>query len=263
MTFSPEAIADLLKGRGEAHDQKAKLEERLLRRTYHHARAKEFAEHGLLRRLSTMVHCIDVVFDRLPPDLVEVPERATISDATISLQAFTANVFGCLDNLAWIWICERDLRANDGTPMLPRRIGLGPRYREIWRSLPVDLRERISGYEEWFRVMGDFRDALVHRIPFYIPPFTIDPARSEDFQRLETEKWSALTSRSRELYEAKKREQGELRRFQPFMLHSLTEKAPPIYFHGQILADFNTVDDVAHAFLDALDHDESAAAEAG
>jgi hypothetical protein len=72
-------------------------------RKYEAEAAAEYARHGFLRRLGTLVRCINNVFDLVPPDCEEVPDRNTLHDAQINIQAFYANTYGCLDNLAWIW----------------------------------------------------------------------------------------------------------------------------------------------------------------
>ena len=47
-------------------------------------------------------------------------------------------------------------------------------------------------------------------------------------------------------------EQMKLGRFRPWVQHSFEEKAKPIVFHAQMLADFNTVDELARKMLTEL-----------
>ncbi len=56
-----------------------------------------------------MHHCIERVFNLIPPDEDILPERSTLMDATVCIQAFVMNVFRAIDNLAWIWVSEREL----------------------------------------------------------------------------------------------------------------------------------------------------------
>jgi hypothetical protein len=46
----------------------------------------------------------------LAPDLEAIPEKTTVMDATASIQTFVMNAFGCLENLAWIWVLEKNVR---------------------------------------------------------------------------------------------------------------------------------------------------------
>jgi hypothetical protein len=57
---------------------------------------------------------LTVVFEKLPPELDEIPERDAVVDATLTTQAFVMNAFGCLDNLAWIWVCEKAVLNAEG-----------------------------------------------------------------------------------------------------------------------------------------------------
>jgi hypothetical protein len=50
------------------------------------------------------------VFDLIPPELEDIPTDDEAKDAAIQVQAFVINVFGALDNLAWMWVFERDLK---------------------------------------------------------------------------------------------------------------------------------------------------------
>ena len=67
-------------------------------RDYDVARAKEFANHGVSRRLRTMVRCIERVFEILPPERTDNPSMDELIDAVIYIQAFIFNAFACLDN---------------------------------------------------------------------------------------------------------------------------------------------------------------------
>lgn len=63
-----------------------------------------------------------------------IPTSEICIDATAYVQAFLFNVFGALDNLAWIWVQEKDIRNNDGGQLKDTRVGLGKKYREIKRT---------------------------------------------------------------------------------------------------------------------------------
>jgi hypothetical protein len=39
------------------------------------------------------------------------------------------NAFGCLDNLAWIWVHEKELKGQDGNDLKAQWVGLGKSYR--------------------------------------------------------------------------------------------------------------------------------------
>ena len=59
-------------------------------------RGAEYAKHGFCRRLETLVRTIDQVYELLPPEQEEIPDRENVVDATIAIQAFTMSAAWCL-----------------------------------------------------------------------------------------------------------------------------------------------------------------------
>jgi hypothetical protein len=115
--FSARRIAELNAGHEEVYRQFKDLQERLCLRTYKSDRGAEYAKHGFCRRLETLVRTIDQVYELLPPAQEEIPDRENVVDATIAIQAFTMNSFGCLENIAWIWLYEKNVKNGDGTEL--------------------------------------------------------------------------------------------------------------------------------------------------
>jgi hypothetical protein len=73
-----------------------------------------------------MARCIKNVFEAIPPERTDRPSRDELTDATISIQSFIFNVFGAVNNLAWIWMAENGQKRRDGTPIRDAYVGLGP-----------------------------------------------------------------------------------------------------------------------------------------
>lgn len=123
--YSDAQITELHEGRTTANRAFANLRERYLVRGYKDARAEEHAQHGFSRRLGTLIRAVDLLFDLLPPELDAIPERDTVVDATIAIQSFMLNTFGCLDNLAWIFVYEKGVTKPDGAALDPQSVSLG------------------------------------------------------------------------------------------------------------------------------------------
>lgn len=64
-----------------------------------------------------MARTIDQVYDLLPPSQEEIPSREKVIDATTAIQGFIMNAFGCLENIAWVLLHEKDIKNGDGTPL--------------------------------------------------------------------------------------------------------------------------------------------------
>ena len=197
--FSEQAIHDLRSSLGDVHGRCNELRGKFCARPYKNPRAGEFAYHGFCRRLGTLIHCIDKVFAELPPELEAIPSRDAVMDATTAIQAFVFNAFGCLDNLAWIWV--EAVRDEAGDPLDPVRVGLGKKSKEVRASFSIDFVAYLDKRQPWVDRLKDFRDALAHRIPLYILPFIVDPKHIDEYNRLDEESGAALGRGDLERYD--------------------------------------------------------------
>lgn len=250
--FSEDVIADLHRGRERSHQQYADLMQRYIQRDYRADLAREYAQHGFARRLGNLIHAIDMVYAALPPEQEDIPERDKTLDATIAIQSFVSNVFGCLDNLAWVYVFEKNIRNRDGTSLAPIQITLGSEPVRV--SFSDTFRTHLDQRKTWFAAMKKFRDSLAHRIPLYIPPFTIPSENRDRYNVLEQESNEARKRYDFDGYDRIQAEQRRMGKFRPWIAHSLYEKeAKPIVFHPQLIADYNTVDEFGRKMLDELE----------
>jgi len=203
--FSEEHLAELRQGRLEVHQQFADLRQRYITRKYKSDRAREYATHGFGRRLGTLVRAIDQVYEILPPEREDIPERDEVVDATIAIQSFVLNAFGCLDNLAWIWVYEKDIKGRDGSELDTKRVGLGSK--EVRASFSKKFRTYLDSRQKWFENLKDFRDSLAHRIPLYVPPYIVTPANVDEYNRLEQASGEAVQGADFQEYDRLQQEQ--------------------------------------------------------
>jgi hypothetical protein len=251
--YSAENVATLNHGREEVHRQSADLREGYISRKYKSDRAREYAMHGFCRRLGTLVRAIDLVFEGLPPEREDIPDRDEVVDATIAIQSFVFNTFGCLDNLAWIWVYEKDVRSEDGVELTPRWVGLGKGNKRIRSSFSNEFRAYLDSRQKWFDHLKGFRDSLAHRIPLYIPPYIVTPEAMDEYNKLEQASDEALQQADFEEYDRLQSKQKEFGLFRPWMTHSLHESAPAVIFHRQLLQDYLTIDECGQKMLEELD----------
>ncbi len=101
---------------------------------YKTERGKEYG-HGYARRFKMMNHCVQRVFQLVPPEQDNSPEEAVLLDATVCVQSFIMNVFGALDNLAWIWVSERPLQLKKWTT----DVGLGQKCEMVRATLSPEM----------------------------------------------------------------------------------------------------------------------------
>jgi hypothetical protein len=205
------------------------------------------------RRLATIARCIEQIYVLLPPDLDEVPARDVRMDVTIFLQTFVFNAYGALDNLAFVWVAERNIRKPNGQPLPNGRIGLTNDKVDVRNSFSAGMRAYLEERDPWFAHLENFRHSLGHRIPLYIPPYNLDPANTPAYQRLGARMNEALRRRELGEYERLEAEQSRLVHFRPWMKQSFEDPTPPVIFHAQVLSDFSTVEEVSLKVLEELD----------
>jgi hypothetical protein len=255
MYFSDRDIEELRRSHRQVAWKCQRLVERYLTLNYKDSRAREYAVHGFSRRLKTLVRCIDNVFKILPPDRTELPSSGEIFDAMINIQAFVFNVFGSIDNLAWIWVREKPVRNEDGSEIHKSKVGLGKgeKYEYVRGSFSPEFQQHLTGLKDWFDHLENFRHALAHRIPPYIPPYVVPKDNEAAHQQLGdriAEAFRRLDFVEKKRLEAK---QEALATFVPQMTHSFEEESAFVFFHPQLLTDFLTIEGLAENMLKELD----------
>lgn len=253
MFFSNEQIGQLQDEFDTIAEKQLALTDRYLARHYFaNPRAKEYAWHGFVRRVNILARCVENIFSILPPDQVGLPEKSERSDVTINVQAFVFNVFGCTDNLAWIWVLEKDLRELDGSPIRRGWVGLRKNNTLVRESFSLELQSYLRELDRWFEQLEKLRHALAHRIPLYVPPYTIPKGSELPYLELQERIAEAANRADWMEYERLENEQSEFFVFYPIAAGSITEPAPTGRFHELVLADFNTVEQLGHKVLDEL-----------
>jgi hypothetical protein len=247
MYFTPAQLTQLQDGYGAVAGKYFDLLSRFQSFSSTHLASSEYALHGFLRRLGTLQRCIDNVYSLYAPDRSDIPSREACVDLAINLQSFIFNVFGCLDNLAWIWVTEKQLKTAKGKPLAGSLVGF--RMDVVLSSYSTEFRAYLDQLNDWFEYLENYRHALAHRIPIYVPPFVVNPANESLYNNLENQKNEAAKSRDFQKYDRLDAEQEKLGKFDPVMTHSFNEAARPVVFHIQMLADWNTVVEIAERFL--------------
>ena len=215
-------------------------------------RAREFAQHGFGRRLSTLRECMVNVFHLLPPEAAARPRSEQLTNAAINIQAFIINVFGALDNLAWIWMHERGQVDAQGRRIHPLSVGLGSRCEGLRGTLSNGMQAKLERLNDWFDGIGGFRHSLAHRIPLYIPPYGIAEANRAAAAAVEQRMNQARIRQDFAGFRALLREHEALGHFHPVIQHSFEERAKPVFFHAQMPCDLLTVADLADDMIGEL-----------
>ena len=254
MGYTQEQLDGLRDDHRDARQRCGLLVEHFVTAKFRTDKAREYAQHGLSRRLKILVHCLEGVFTRLPPDTTEPPDATEILDATVFLQAFVFNVFGCVDNLAHIWVNEKDVTDKGGKALPDRWVGFRMANKIVRKSLSPAFRKYLSDLEPWFDHLDNMRNALAHRIPPYIPPYFVPDNELDKYRSIGVEIWEAMKLRDYGNVNKLEKEQRALTSFEPVTTHSFEENAPVVPFHLQMMKDYDTVDNIGWRLLKELRH---------
>ena len=147
-------------------------------------RAIEYISNGVMRRLFIINRCVENIFRLFPPSRAEKLANEDRLDLEISLHAFLINAYGSIENLALSLAFENGLVSGSESERQARytvgffkkdfQAKLRPRLR-AYLSTP----KMLSWYEDYAK---NFRDALAHRIPPYIPPSGLGETGSKTIQ---------------------------------------------------------------------------------
>lgn len=217
--------------------------------------AIEYMQHGVCRRLKVIGRSCQNIFDILPLDRQTILSSDELNDIQINLHAFLINVHGILDNIAWVYVWEFDVKSLQ-SPRSRKKVSLF--NKEIQELLHLDIKNHLNTeeFKSWFSEYAKiYRDALAHRIPVYVPPFQITHENGIKFNELNQEINNMLyetnfdNTKLQELYA----EQSELTEICCLFLHSFNEdNKNPIPLHKQLLEDISKIILITDAFTNSF-----------
>lgn len=250
--YSEENLDQLHNDYGRIHERYIDLSLAYLKKDFKVPKAREFAEHGFCRRVTLMTHCIRMIFEQIPPSTTCPLNLEKAFDATIYFQVFRFNVFGCLDNLAHIWVEEMNIKQDNGKKIPDPAVSFFVRHKQnqnINKCLSEEFRLYLNSHDSWFQNLKNFRDAIAHRIPVYIPPYCIYDDETEESSDIESDTNEANFHK----YDETKCNLEPTSHFLPIATHSFMEDSEQILFHPQMLSDYNIIDKIGRKLLRELD----------
>ena len=214
-------------------------------------KAREYLLQGACRRLGVLRRSICNVFEIFPPTRETLLSEDERSDIQINLHASFVNAYGFFDNLAWVCVFESGAESE----LTRKNVGLFLKKTQAY--LPRALRDAVQSpeFRNWYSIYAkNFRDALAHRIPPYVPPFQITPEQRETYDELE-HRVTEHMSRGEFVRAGKLQDdQDRIGSISAAVAHSYSDDdaSPPVLLHPQMLADGNTVVMVGDAYADSF-----------
>lgn len=210
------------------------------------SQARDLLIFGFSRRLHTLERCVTNIFRIFPTSQKIRLDSDALNDVTINLQAFILNLSGCFDNLAWAFVHRHDLLKRIG-----RKSDVGIFLRETRKCLPIEIWSDVDQetFDQWHRAYHkDFRDALAHRIPLYLPPAVVNPTQAAEIEAIEREINSSLASG--DWSSANKNQNVVTDIGSPSGFVHDTASGKSVWLHPQLLCDVQTLCEFANSFLE-------------
>lgn len=250
MNFSINTIKLLQSEYTEMRERYNFFRGRLITLPLNNEEAKVLAQQGFGRRIIIIHRCIENIFRIYPLDADHKPNLDELSDLDINLQAFIFNVYGALDNLAWVWVKEKNIVNEENQPLSKWDIGF--KSTTIRKSFSLKFQEYLQNKDDWFDHIKEFRHALAHRIPPYVPPFKLTSYEYQKWQKLEEERSKAQEQQEYNEYIQLSNEITNLGTFIPAMLNLHSKGLEGMMFHPQIIVDWKTVMEIWDNFLEEI-----------
>lgn len=250
--YSNEELEQLDQDRLEWTRRGEILLDRVLSRKYVDVQAEIYARQGLCRRLGYLDHALLRLHDLYPPNTLNA-SRYTVRDVELLLHSFVMNVFGAIDNLAWVWVLERGVKGKKGKPLSPsERVFLGEKSQFVLDSLTPKVKSIIQDAGPWFAEIGNYRHGIAHQIPLYIPRCF----REEDLNELKNIDHLieiAIAEGDSKTVLRLNYERAHLGGYGPYMALSGVHRK--ILLHAQTICDLATVVNLGEAMFESLEVD--------
>ncbi len=211
-------------------------------------KAKEYLFHGVARRLGVIERCVDNIYSIFPIEREILLSWEELKDVDINLHAFFINIFGLLDNLAWVLIHEKRLKIDKkdvGLYMNKTQTCFEKKFRTYLNS------DRIKKWHNEY--LKNYRDALSHRIPLYVPPKALTSEQKNHTELIEKQLNDSIKLRDYSVIDNLHDKEDKIGSPSPFFIHSISEEESKyVVLHAQVITDFKTVEEIVEKFCDAF-----------
>lgn len=208
-------------------------------------RAKELIQQGVGRRFRLLWRCVENIFTIFTPDRTDKLQSDELLDVAINLHAFMINIYGIIENLGLAIARENNLSDKNGEPLPRQKTNLfKPKFQnQLNRNLVAYLTKKEI--KQWYEnYLKEYRHALAHRIPLYVPPAALNDEEAHKFKYLTQEINRRMAENDPSWIEPFE-EREKLGRSNPSFVHSFYEpNITPLLLHPQLIADFISIKDL-------------------
>jgi len=254
MSYDKENVKKIKEKYNEIDHISKQLMQRLLslRLKLTNEKAFEYLMQGVGRRLNILTKCLHNIFRIFPVEKTDLLPLEDLTDLDINLHAFIVNISGILENIGWVFVYENDLLGNPKEGKINKHgVGLFNKKTQIYLNSKLNKYLNSGRMQAWYTEYSkNYRDALAHRIPLYVPPSALNKEEQEQFMILERQLWDFSSSEAILQHDEILKKQSRLGRACPLFVHSLDEGSKPLFLHAQVIADFITIEEIINKFCD-------------
>ena len=188
-----------------------------------------------------MRRCLRTVFQLFPPETTRPLCTDDLHEVQINLHAFVMNLYGVFENLAWAFVARHKLENTIGGR---NNVGLFLRTTQQYLPLPLNAYLTSPTIADWHNdYLKNYRDALAHRIPLYIPPARYTDEEAARDRALDAKEHDCIVSQQWDELERVRNERKDLGSALPVFLHSFTggDRVRPVHLHPQLICDVKTI----------------------
>ena len=209
-------------------------------------KALEHATRGLCHRLNIARACAMNVFDAYRPDRKGLPSTKEVIEMTINFQSFVFNIYGCLDNLAWIWASESGFQHKN---VFEIQFSSEKNKSGLLNTLSQDFQKYWKSISDKLKHLKELRDALAHRIPLSVPPYVALPEKMQECAPLEDELQQANLRGDVDRHKEINKKLEELTFFEPICMHSPMESSSAYCLWMECIGGLGLITDICEKLI--------------
>ncbi|MBU0533856.1 MAG: hypothetical protein KJ887_03525 [Candidatus Omnitrophica bacterium] len=222
-----------------------------IQNVFKNEKSKEYLIHGVVRRLDVIERCVENIYSIFPLRREKLLSRDELKDVDINLHAFFINIFGLLDNIAWVVVYEK----NKSVTIDKRTVGLYKK--ETQECLDDDFKKYLNSdiMKKWHdEYLRNYRNALSHRIPLYVHPKKLTQKQKEQEEVIGEKIVEAMKNQDTDEMDTLQREMDGIGEPSPSFVHSLSETGNKfVILHAQVITDFGTVEEIIKKFCESFE----------
>ena len=198
-------------------------------------RALCYFVYGLSRRLQMIIENVRFFQETIQQNRKEPLSIDETTKASIHLNSLYVQLYGALDNIAWMFVYEKDIYDEDNIEQTNRKREVGLFNRSFLKNIgeinPIlnEYREYLKIKKKWYLKMSELRAPSTHRMPLYVIPSVLNNAEGEQyllFQNLHASEVKKLNFDDAGKHLDQIQSLGE---FSPYFAHDPNDQPLPIY----------------------------------